>query len=262
MKILDSTTLQCECGSMFPFYFDGCPTCGADATHFVEANDLQIQTDFIHREIACSSCGQPCPHHKKICPSCNADPLAIKCECGYHSGVKFGQDICFVCNKNGFYNRQLMALGFSPDDFEKLVLCGNCRNAYGRGHKRCPFCRSYWPLKRDSFWGERDFDGSEETKSNGSIYILINPSMPSLVKIGKTTRVPEERAVELSGTSGVPTKFFVAYEISVSDCDAAERDIHDRLSNFRVNDSREFFNIPLKNAIKLVDEITQPFRVA
>jgi hypothetical protein len=45
----------------------------------------------------------------------------------------------------------------------------------------------------------------------GFIYILINPSMAGLVKIGKTTRDPEARAKELSQATGVPTPFYVAY---------------------------------------------------
>ena len=240
---------------MFPLCFDSCPSCRANASAFVEANILFTTPENVFKEILCTSCNQPCEHHKKICPNCNADPLAIKCECGDHLLVGFGQDSCTKCGKNGFYDRQIMSLGFSPNDLSKLVLCGNCRNAYGRGHKQCPFCRVRMVLKRGLFWGE--FDSNE---SQGMIYILINPSMPNLVKIGKTTRASEERATELSGTTGVPSKFIVAYEVSVSNCDAAESEIHNRLSDFRVNENREFFNIPLKASIKLVEEITLPYQ--
>jgi hypothetical protein len=97
-------------------------------------------------------------------------------------------------------------------------------------------------------------------EAEGFIYILINPCMPNMVKIGKTTRSPEERAAELSNTTGVPARFVVAYEIEVFDCDAAEQDTHDRLAEFRVNEDREFFSVPLKTAIKLVDEMTQPYQ--
>jgi hypothetical protein len=89
---------------------------------------------------------------------------------------------------------------------------------------------------------------------------MINPSIPDVVKIGKTTRSSEERASELSNTTGIPTKFLVAYETSVSDCDAAERDIHRRLDHFRVNEDREFFRMPLKTAIQLVVDITKPYQ--
>ena len=32
---------------------------------------------------------------------------------------------------------------------------------------------------------------------NGYVYVLMNPSLQNMVKIGKTTREPEERAKEL-----------------------------------------------------------------
>jgi hypothetical protein len=47
----------------------------------------------------------------------------------------------------------------------------------------------------------------------GYIYILINPSLEGLIKVGKTTRDPIDHAVELSKATGVPTPFIVAYHI-------------------------------------------------
>ncbi len=44
---------------------------------------------------------------------------------------------------------------------------------------------------------------------NGYVYVLMNSSMRGLVKIGKTEREPEERAKELSASTGVPTPFMV-----------------------------------------------------
>ena len=45
--------------------------------------------------------------------------------------------------------------------------------------------------------------------NEGYIYVLINPSMEDVVKIGKTERDPKNRAAELSSVSGVPEKFIV-----------------------------------------------------
>jgi hypothetical protein len=39
----------------------------------------------------------------------------------------------------------------------------------------------------------------------GYIYVLTNPNMPGLVKIGYTQRLPRERANELSRATGVPS---------------------------------------------------------
>jgi hypothetical protein len=88
----------------------------------------------------------------------------------------------------------------------------------------------------------------------GKIYALINSSMPGLVKIGKTTRDAELRADELN-TTGVPTPFIVLYELDVVDCDVAEREVHKRLSKFRVADNREFFRVQAKVAVDVMVQL-------
>ena len=77
-----------------------------------------------------------------------------------------------------------------------------------------------------------------------------------MVKIGKSTRDPEERAKELSSATGVPTPFMVAYSIMVSDCDAAEKFAHELLSlqGARLTKNREFFEVSLSDAIKVIIE--------
>ena len=88
----------------------------------------------------------------------------------------------------------------------------------------------------------------------GYIYILMNASMPKLLKIGKTTKAPEERASELSVSTGVPTPYHVAYHVWVEDCDGTEKEIHDKLAPYRISNKREFFSAPLKLAISLLSE--------
>lgn len=76
--------------------------------------------------------------------------------------------------------------------------------------------------------------------SRGFVYVLSNPSMPGLVKIGKTTRSPESRAFELFQT-GVPTPFEVEWSVFSPDCHGMEAEAHTRLCDLRVSNSREFF---------------------
>ncbi len=93
----------------------------------------------------------------------------------------------------------------------------------------------------------------------GFIYILINPSMPGLLKIGKSTRPSEDRAAELSAVTGIAAPFVVACEWNTSDCDTAELRVHERLEGWRYSKDREFFRLPLKEAVKIVSEICQQF---
>jgi tetratricopeptide (TPR) repeat protein len=86
----------------------------------------------------------------------------------------------------------------------------------------------------------------------GFLYVLANSAMPGLVKVGKTTRTPSERAGELSGVTGIPTPFIVIYEQLFQDCDAAETFVHTYLAQkgHRVSDAREFFNAPSNIVIR------------
>src|ERR1017187_9101014 len=87
------------------------------------------------------------------------------------------------------------------------------------------------------------------------IYILENTLMPGLVKIGRTERSVTERVGELSSHTGVPTSFTVVKEYAVENSVEAEKKNHERLSDFRVNDKREFFKKEAEDAIDMIESI-------
>jgi len=92
--------------------------------------------------------------------------------------------------------------------------------------------------------------------SEGYIYILLNRAFQNdHYKIGMTTKTPEERARELSAATGIPRDFEVLYEQRVTDCERAERLLHRKIHQFRSGSNREFFQIPLKIAIKALDGV-------
>lgn len=91
----------------------------------------------------------------------------------------------------------------------------------------------------------------------GYVYILINPSMPGLIKIGRTLRDSSMRARELSST-GVPTPFQVAFELFADHHEALEAEMHLELTDFRINPAREFFRYPLDKAIALLIHLAKP----
>ena len=47
--------------------------------------------------------------------------------------------------------------------------------------------------------------------SLGYIYILSNPAMPGVLKIGFTTRSVDQRASEISSSTGIPEPFNVEF---------------------------------------------------
>ncbi|MDO9007105.1 MAG: GIY-YIG nuclease family protein [Thiobacillus sp.] len=96
--------------------------------------------------------------------------------------------------------------------------------------------------------------------SVGFVYILFNPAMPGLVKIGLSKRTSKTRAKELRGT-GVPDDFAVVYDELVTDCTHVETRIHERFDGYRYKPNREFFQIPIRDAIRGLMEVSVGFVV-
>lgn len=94
-------------------------------------------------------------------------------------------------------------------------------------------------------------------KSNnfGIVYVLTNPAMPGLVKIGMTTRDNlDTRMRELYGT-GVPVPFECAYacKVKTSDCSKIEKALHIAFAPNRINANREFFQIKAEQAKAILE---------
>lgn len=97
--------------------------------------------------------------------------------------------------------------------------------------------------------------------ATGFVYILLNPAFPDYVKIGLTLKSAEERARELR-TTGVPAAFIVIYDELVSDCRAVERKVHQRFHGYRVENDREFFRVPVKEAIRVLREEAAAYQLS
>ena len=77
----------------------------------------------------------------------------------------------------------------------------------------------------------------------------------NIFKIGKTSKTPNERAVELSNATGVPEKFEVINYWKSSNISRDESEIFAYLDNHRYSDNREFFEIEEKKAIEKIEFI-------
>ncbi|OOR99743.1 hypothetical protein B0187_02745 [Haemophilus paracuniculus] len=103
---------------------------------------------------------------------------------------------------------------------------------------------------------------------SGWVYVLSNPIMKDILKIGYTDRDPYSRAKELNHT-GVPMDYVVEYQVYVTHPYQVEQKVHSLLSHCRVNDRREFFYISyedavaaIREAIKFYDETDTNFSAA
>jgi hypothetical protein len=90
--------------------------------------------------------------------------------------------------------------------------------------------------------------------SFGYVYVISNPSMPGILKIGFTTRPIEERLQEANaGSTWIPTPFSLdLYKFVVHPQDK-EGTLHKILSKDRVNPKREFFRVELEQVKLLFD---------
>ena len=93
------------------------------------------------------------------------------------------------------------------------------------------------------------------------IYVLSNPTMPGLLKIGYTKNTPEERAYQISNATGVASPFKVEYSFKCHEAQFLEEEIHQYLDSYRVANNREFFRIELHEAVEAITKLGKKYTV-
>ena len=80
----------------------------------------------------------------------------------------------------------------------------------------------------------------------GIVYLLTNPVMPGLVKIGMTTQEDIDKRMRELYTTGVPVPFECQFACKVKkgDCAKIEKALHTAFEPQRINANREFFREP------------------
>ena len=89
----------------------------------------------------------------------------------------------------------------------------------------------------------------------GIVYLLTNPVMPGLVKIGMTAQEDIDRRMRELYTTGVPVPFECQFACRVkkSDCAKIEKALHTAFAPQRVNANREFFRIQVEQAKAILE---------
>ena len=93
------------------------------------------------------------------------------------------------------------------------------------------------------------------------VYVLSNPSMPDMLKIGYTNGDPEGRVKEINRATGVPTDFIVEYALPCVNGYEVEKLVHDELDAYRVGTKKEFFKINIEQAKQIINEIGKPYTI-
>lgn len=100
-----------------------------------------------------------------------------------------------------------------------------------------------------------------DDQNNEIVYVLSNPAMPGLVKIGKTSQKDIAERMRQLYTTGVPLPFECEYACRVNDCGKVESAFHLAFGNTRINSNREFFQIEPERVIAVlklvaIDDVT------
>ena len=86
---------------------------------------------------------------------------------------------------------------------------------------------------------------------SGYVYAVTNPSIPGLVKIGRTANL--NKRMDTLYCSSVPHPFECEAVQEVEDPNAVEATLHSYLSGYRVTSKREFFKVDVEQVKKLFD---------
>jgi hypothetical protein len=101
---------------------------------------------------------------------------------------------------------------------------------------------TYYTAKKKTEYLDREGDG------NSWVYIMSNPSIPDLYKIGYTNKDLEVRVKEVSRGTGVAMSFEVIWAFKCFDGEMLEYEVHKCLDKYRENSRREFFRVSLEEA--------------
>ena len=100
----------------------------------------------------------------------------------------------------------------------------------------------------------------DKIKEPGYVYILTNPSFrEDWVKIGKSSRPVDVRSKELDNTA-VPLPFEIFATIKTVKYNEVEKHVHktiDRLTDLRIRQNREFFNVAPQIALDIFYDIAK-----
>jgi len=88
--------------------------------------------------------------------------------------------------------------------------------------------------------------------TQGIVYILTNPAIPNMIKIGMTSQEDVKIRMAQLYNSGVPLPFECVYAARVSNFEKVEKALHIAFGPDRVNPRREFFTIEPAQAIAII----------
>ena len=95
----------------------------------------------------------------------------------------------------------------------------------------------------------------QQSGLNGWVYVVTNPSLPGLVKVGYTTRQDVNKRLREFDQAGLPYPYEKAYALWVAEPRQLEQRVHQHLTVWREN--KEWFRCSVELARATIDQLAQ-----
>jgi hypothetical protein len=112
-----------------------------------------------------------------------------------------------------------------------------------------------------SYYGNAYVDPTNTPHKSHYVYVLVNPGIPGICKIGFTTTNVQQRCKEINSSTGVITPWLPVYSFAVGNGPMLEKEVHQYLGDkgIRINPRREGFSISSQEAIRIIKELGEKY---
>lgn len=113
-----------------------------------------------------------------------------------------------------------------------------------------------------TYYGEPWVDPTDSVHKPHFVYILVNPGIPGVCKIGYTTKTVYERCRQINAATGVVTPWYPVFAYKCPSGPMLEREVHDYIEKLgkRLSKNKEGFEIESTDAIKIIEEIGKKYK--
>jgi hypothetical protein len=112
------------------------------------------------------------------------------------------------------------------------------------------------------YYGDAWLDPTEGVFKPHFVYVLVNPSLPGICKIGFTKKTVHERCRQINTATGVIIPWYPVYVYKCPSGPLLEKEVHQYLENQgkRIRANKEGFEISATDAIKIIEELGKKFK--
>lgn len=113
-----------------------------------------------------------------------------------------------------------------------------------------------------TYYGDAWVDPTQGIKRPHFVYVLVNPSMPGVCKIGYTTKTVYDRCRQINTSAGVITPWYPVFAYKCPSGPMLEKEVHNYLEKMgkRVNKNKEGFELDSTEAIKVIEHIGKKYQ--